>query len=169
MSLKTLILQCHMKKLHTKLFKYVISKITINFKKLYTFKKKRAEGNIIKCYWCVHAKSLQSWLTLCDPMGCRPPGSSVHGDSLGKNTGVGCHDLLFPTQGLNMHLLHLLHWQAHSLPLAPLGSPNQWQYLNYQKGLCWKLSIPPPPLFFLNENTNYTGVSRALFLKLKYS
>ena len=30
-----------------------------------------------------------------------PPGSSVHGKSLGKNTGVGCHALLqgiFPTQ-----------------------------------------------------------------------
>ena len=27
----------------------------------------------------VHAKSLQSCPTLCDPMDCRPPGSSVHG------------------------------------------------------------------------------------------
>ena len=27
----------------------------------------------------VHAKSLQSCLTLCDPMDCSPPGSSVHG------------------------------------------------------------------------------------------
>ena len=38
---------------------------------------------------------------------CSPPGSSVHGDSPGKNTGVGCHVLLqgiFPTQGLNPHL-----------------------------------------------------------------
>ena len=35
--------------------------------------------------------------------------------SLGKNTGVGCHPLLqglFLTQGLNVHLLGLLHWQA---------------------------------------------------------
>ena len=32
----------------------------------------------------------QPCLTLCDPMDCSPPGSSVHGDSLGKNTGVGC-------------------------------------------------------------------------------
>ena len=32
--------------------------------------------------------------TLCDPMDCSPPGSFVHGDSLGKNTGVGCHALL---------------------------------------------------------------------------
>ena len=33
-------------------------------------------------------------LTLCDPMDCSPPGFSVHRDSLGKNTGVGCHALL---------------------------------------------------------------------------
>ena len=45
-------------------------------------------------------------------------------DSPGKNTGVGCHFLLqgiFLTQGLNLHLLHLLYWQAHSLPLHYLG------------------------------------------------
>ena len=38
------------------------------------------------------------------PHSYSPPGSSVHGDSLGKNTGVGCHALLqaiFPTQGSN--------------------------------------------------------------------
>ena len=28
---------------------------------------------------CVHAQSLQSCLTLCDPMDCTPPGFSVHG------------------------------------------------------------------------------------------
>ena len=35
--------------------------------------------------------------------------SSVHGDSPGKNTGVGCHVLfqkIFPTQGSNSDLLH---------------------------------------------------------------
>ena len=32
--------------------------------------------------------------TLCDPMDCSVPGSSVHGDSPVKNTGVGCHALL---------------------------------------------------------------------------
>ena len=44
----------------------------------------------------------QSCLTLCEPMDCSLPGSSVHGDSPGKNTGMGCHVLLqgiFPTQG----------------------------------------------------------------------
>ena len=31
------------------------------------------------CCSCMHAKSLQLCLTLCDPMDCIPPGSSVHG------------------------------------------------------------------------------------------
>ena len=46
-------------------------------------------------------------------------------DSPGKNTGVGCHFLLqgtYLTQGLNLHLLRLLHWQADSLPLRHLDS-----------------------------------------------
>ena len=40
----------------------------------------------------------------CDPMDCSLPASSLHGDSPGKNAGVGCHALLqgiFPTQRLN--------------------------------------------------------------------
>ena len=56
-----------------------------------------------------------------------PPGSSIHANSPGKNTGVGCHALLqeiFMTQGSNSHLLCLLHWQADSLPLAPPGKPS---------------------------------------------
>ena len=59
----------------------------------------------------------------CDPMDCSLPGSSVHGDYPSKNTGVGCHFPLqgiFPTQGLN---LHLLHWKAYSLPLSHQGNP----------------------------------------------
>ena len=40
------------------------------------------------------AKSLQSCLTLCDPMDGSPPGSPNPWDSPGKNTGVGCHFLL---------------------------------------------------------------------------
>ena len=50
--------------------------------------------------------------TLCDPMDCSPPGFSAPGDSPGKYTGVGCYALLqviFPTQGLNLGLLCLLH------------------------------------------------------------
>ena len=36
----------------------------------------------------------QSCVTLCDPMDCSLPASSVHEDCPGKNTGVGCHALL---------------------------------------------------------------------------
>ena len=42
-------------------------------------------------------------------------------DSPGKNTEVGCHALLqeiFPTQGSNLCLLYLLHWQVGSLPIS---------------------------------------------------
>ena len=79
-------------------------------------------------YWSVHAKLLQSCSTLCDPMDCSPPGSSAQWDSRGKNTGVGCHAHLqgiFLAQGSNPHLLHLLYWQAGSLPLVPPGKPAQ--------------------------------------------
>ena len=40
------------------------------------------------------AKSLQSCLTLCDPIDSSPPGSAVPGILPGKNAGVGCHFLL---------------------------------------------------------------------------
>ena len=64
-----------------------------------------------------------SCLTLCDPMDCNLPGSSVHGDSAEKNTGVSCHALLqgvFPTQGSNPGLLHCW-WD--SLLSEPPGKP----------------------------------------------
>ena len=59
-------------------------------------------------------------------MDCSMPVSSVHGDTPGKNTRVGCHAHLqgiFLTQGWNPHLLHLLHCQGDSLPLGPPGKP----------------------------------------------
>ena len=51
-------------------------------------------GKPARLHVCMHARSFQLCLTLCDLMDCSPPGSSVHGDSLVKNTGVGCHALL---------------------------------------------------------------------------
>ena len=58
----------------------------------------------------MYANSLQSCLTLCNPIDCRPLGFSVHEDSPGKNTGMGCLVLLqgiFLTQGSNPCLLCL--------------------------------------------------------------
>ena len=47
--------------------------------------------------------------TLCHLTNCSPQGSSLHGDTPGKNTGVGHHALLqgiFSNQGLNPGLPH---------------------------------------------------------------
>ena len=59
-------------------------------------------------------------------MDCSPPGSSVHVDSPGKNTGVGCHALLqgiFPTQGSNPGLPHCRQILYH---LSHQKSPMEW-------------------------------------------
>ena len=63
----------------------------------------------------------QSCLTLCDSKDCSLPGSSVHGDSPGKNTGVGCPALLqgvFQPRDPRSPTL-----QAGSLPFEPPGKP----------------------------------------------
>ena len=59
----------------------------------------------------------QSCLTLCDPMDCSPPSPSVHGDSPGKNNGVGCHVIL---QGIKPRSPAL---QVDSSPPEPPGKP----------------------------------------------
>ena len=77
--------------------------------------------------WLVRAQVLQFCPALHDPMDCSPPGSSVHGmlqarilEWIAMPSSKG----IFPTQGLNLCLLRLLHWQAGSLPLAPPGKPS---------------------------------------------
>ena len=67
-------------------------------------------------YLCVHLVT-QSCLTFCNPMDWSLLGSSVHLDSPGKNTEVGCHALLqgiFLTQELNLGLLHY-RWILYQL------------------------------------------------------
>ena len=77
------------------------------------------DGEIFHLTPCVHANSLQSCLTLCDPMDCSPSGPCPW-DSPGKNTRVGCHALL---QG---HLTPVLRkralkaskgWEGLEIPL----------------------------------------------------
>ena len=76
--------------------------------------------------FCAMQYSLtQFCMTLSD---CSSPGSSVLGDSPGKNTGVGCHALIFPTQGLNPGLLHcrqILSCLSHQ------GSPRILEWVAY--------------------------------------
>ena len=57
-----------------------------------------------------------------------------------QDTGVGSQVLLqgmFPTQGSNPSLLHLLHWQADSLPLSHLESPSLSKELPFDGYLLW--------------------------------
>ena len=63
-----------------------------------------------------------------------------------KNTGVSCHALLqgiFQTKEWNLRLLHLLHWQAGSLSLAP--SRKAYAMLLSLDCLIWAESGPLTP------------------------
>ena len=72
---------------------------------------------------CLATKSCS---TLCNPMDCSPPGSSLHGIFPGENTGVGCcfHlQRIFLTQGWKPRLLYCegilldcVTWEAPSHP-----------------------------------------------------
>ena len=89
----------------------------------------------------------QSCPTFCNPMDCSPPGSSVHGDSPGKHTGVDCHVLLqgiFATQGSNPGLPHCRRILCH---LSHQESPRilKWVAYPFSRGSSWP--------------RNWTGVS----------
>ena len=96
---------------------------------------------------CVRVLSwAQSCLTLCEPMDCSLPGSSVHGDSPGKNTGVGCHALLqgfFPTQGSNPGLPHCRQILYH---LSHQGSPLTKRQGERNELCCHLVSKLPAPV-----------------------
>ena len=103
---------------------------TISISKILTesfLKMKRVTHGSLQTY-CVLCLVAQSCPTLCDPMDSSPPGSSVLGDSPGKNTEVSCHALLqgiYPTQALNPGLPHCRQILYH---LSHQGSPQtHWQ------------------------------------------
>ena len=73
-------------------------------------------------YVCVHVKSRPT----VTPQTIQPVRFLCPWNLPGKTTGVGCHFLrqgIFMTWRLNLHLVHLLCWQADSLLLCHLGSP----------------------------------------------
>ena len=74
----------------------------------------------------VHAKSLQSYLTLCNSMDCSPPGSSVHGLLQARTLEwVAMPSSKGPSQPRDQTCISCvyLHWQVGSLPLGPTGKP----------------------------------------------
>ena len=75
--------------------------------------------------------------TLCDPMDCSSPYSSVHGDSPGKNTGVDCHTLLqgiFSTLGSNSGVPHCRQNLYH---LSHQGSPRILEWVSACRAPRW--------------------------------
>ena len=107
--------------------------------------------SVILLLYCLISSVLSDSL---QPMDCSPPGSSIPG----KNIGVGCHTLLqgiFLTQGLNLSLLCLVHWQAGSLPLMPPRQPSNQLY-TYMYSLPLVTFLPHPTslviLFLLTFN-----------------
>ena len=69
------------------------------------------------------AKLLKSYLTLCNPMDCSPPASSVH--EIFQARILAWVAISF-SRGFSWprdqtHVLCLLHWQAGSLPVVPPG------------------------------------------------
>ena len=73
----------------------------------------------------MHAKLHQSYPTLCDPVDCSPPGSSVHGILQARIL----EWVTMPSSGRSswpgdwIRVSCFLHWQVSSLPLTPLGWP----------------------------------------------
>ena len=96
----------------------------------------------IKVFICLHVSLTeflrvvlclvaQSCPALCNPMDCSQPGSSVHGDSPGKNTRMGCHAFLqgiFPTQGSKPGLPHS---RQILYQLSQQGSPRILEWVAY--------------------------------------
>ena len=94
---------------------------------------------IAASYCAVLCLAAQLCLTLCNPMDCSLPGSSVHGNSPGKNTEVGCHALLqgiFLTQGSNPGLPH---YTPILCCLSHQGSPRILELIAYpfSRGTSW--------------------------------
>ena len=89
--------------------------------------------NILFCF-CVHARLLSHVQQFVTPMDSSPPGSSVHGDSPSKNTGVSCYALLrkifLPRPGIEPRSAL---W-AESLSSEPARKPCFCvNYINYTK------------------------------------
>ena len=103
----------HVCRIHFPSISWFYSFVLLHFQALYS-------GDILASKYKVISDSLLLFAS-------SPPSSSVHGDSPGNNTGVGCHALLqeiFQTQGSNQHLFCLFCWKMSSLLLALPGKSN---------------------------------------------
>ena len=100
----------------------------------------------------------QSCLTLCDPMDCSLPGSSVHGGSPGKNTGVGSHALHLANLGIELGSPSL---QVDSLPADLPGKPNldfSSMLFAGKQELQWRRQWHPTPEFMPGKSHGWRSL-----------
>ena len=101
----------------------------------------------------MHAQSLQSCPTVCDPVDSSLPGSSLW-DSPDKNAEVSCRFFcqgIFSPLGSNPCLLHLLHWQAEFFTTGAT-----WEALSFGKRVKCHISLilSVPLIIRLHTHTN---------------
>ena len=110
-------------------------------------------AQLLSCVWLF----VTPWTVACQ--------APLSWNFLGKNTEVGCRVLfqgLFPTQGLNLHLVQFLHWQGDSLPLHHLGSlytyieNKYWKKISQgTKKIMWN---KPQKAYYCNNRSLMTSV-----------
>ena len=89
------------------------------------------------CIAFMHAESLQSCLTLCNPMDCSPPGPTVYRILQER---VLEWVAMFFSRGSSLPRdwtwvsWHLSHWQVGPLPPAPPGEPHICVYIGFPAG-----------------------------------
>ena len=128
------------------------------------------EAKLLWTQCCCCCLVTQLCLTLCDPMDCSLPSSSVHGISQARTLGVGCHFLfqwaprISSVQSLVMSDSLWSHGLQHTRPPCPsptlgaysnscqrvsdavqsshpLPSPSPAAFnLSWHQGLCWLVS-----------------------------
>ena len=127
---------------------------------------------LIQSWYNCEVKTAQSCLTLCNPTDYSLPVSSFHGDSSGKNTGVGCRALLqgiFPIQGSNPGLPHC---RQIPYPLSHQGSPRilDWVAYPFSRGSSWPRNQSRVSCiaggFFTNWATSDIKETESWFLKV---
>ena len=86
------------------------------------------------------SKSLQSCLTLCNPLDCSPPGPSVYGIFQAR---MGCHALLQAIFSTQCRIFSCTGGQILSLPLALPGKPPEQcpKYSKFEINQGWTFTV----------------------------
>ena len=118
-------------------------KITVDSDCNHEIKRRLLLGRKAMTNICVYVSSITNLcLTRYDPMDSSPSGSSVHGIPQARILEWGCHFLLqmiFPAQGLNPRLLHLLDSMLKSRDITLLAKVHTVKAMVFPYVRMWEL------------------------------